>query len=652
MSPILVEAALHALRRAALLVLGAVIVAHGVGTAAAQSSAAGSDAGTSGGPIRLRQPQNPAATDTTPRRATAPQEREDETDRQSRDQGDQDQPELLPRPRTPRYEPSEFERHVQRLTNNRAFRRFGAELVVETKDQPNAVDHSAVVPADYVVSPGDEVVVSMWGSVDADLRLIVDRSGRIAIPRVGSVMVAGAKAQDLAAIVDRQARKVFRNYELSVTLGQLRGIRVFVTGFAVRPGVHSVSNLSSVSSVLFNKAGGPTASGSFRDIELRRGGKLVARLDLYDLLVKGTREADLLVQADDVVHVRPVGAQVALVGSVNKPAIFELRPGETVDDLLRMGGGFNSVADRTRLAVERLEERAGARIRQLALPADGSLTLGAGDVVRAFSSIDAALPQERQSKRVRVEGEVLRPGDYILPPGTSVADALKAAGGLTHGAFIYGTEFTRESVRVTQQQNYERALRDLEVEVSKRTSAVAARTSEEVLAQTAQQNASERLIQRLRDLRPTGRVVLQLAPETSELPDLALEDGDRLYIPARPTTVGVFGSVFNAGSYLYGPNRSVDDYLRLAGSPTRGADQQSIFVIRANGSVVSAQQQASGLLGFGGRNNVASLTALPGDTVVVPEELNKQTFVQAAKDWTQIIYQFGLGIAGIVAATR
>jgi polysaccharide biosynthesis/export protein len=154
----------------------------------------------------------------------------------------------------------------------------------------------------------------------------------------------------------------------------------------------------------------------------------------------------------------------------------------------------------------------------------------------------------------------------------------------------------------------------------------------------------------LRALRPNGRIVLQLAPDGRDLPPLALEDGDRLYVPPRPTSVGVFGSVFNGGNYLYSEGRQVTDYLNLAGGPTRGADASSTFVIRANGSVVSGQQQKANWVGSGG--SLAGLKAEPGDTVFVPEEINKTTFVQAAKDWTQILYQFGLGIAGIVAAAR
>ena len=133
------------------------------------------------------------------------------------------------------------------------------------------------------------------------------------------------------------------------------------------------------------------------------------------------------------------------------------------------------------------------------------------------------------------------------------------------------------------------------------------------------------------------------------MPDLVLEDGDRLLIPAKPTSVGVFGSVFNTGSYLYMPGRTLGEYLRLAGGPTKGADAASLFVVRANGQVISSRQESSW---FSRNNPVMTANAEPGDTIFVPEEMDKTTAIQIAKDWTQILYQFGLGIAGISTAIR
>jgi protein involved in polysaccharide export with SLBB domain len=548
---------------------------------------------------------------------------------------------LVQEPRTPRPDDP-----TQPITAERTFepppiRRFGADLI--TGAVADAQDYNPQVPPDYLVQAGDEVLLTLWGSVDADLRLVVDRSGRISVPRIGAISVAGVKQSDLSDVIGRRVAQVFKNFQLSTSLGQLRGIRVYVAGFVARPGSITVSSLSTLVNALM-RSGGPTAAGSFRTVQLRRGREVVTTFDLYDLLLRGDRSADRAMQPDDVVYVGPVGPQVAVIGSVNQPAIFELKSGETINDLLQMAGGLGAVADTTRLAIERLDERNTVRITQIELPQGQTTPLRNGDVLRAFNITNVALPVQRQNKRVRVEGEVLRPGEFVLPPQSTISDALRAAGGLTPAAYLFGTEFSRETVRQTQQQNYERALRDLETEFAKAASTQRTSTADEAAAQAARASGTTRLIERLRAVKPNGRVVLQIQPDSSELPELALEDGDRLYVPPRPTTVGVFGSVFNGGSYLYSSERSIDNYLSLAGGPTRGADQGSVFVIRANGSVVSNPQGR-----WFRRQDLSSVKAEPGDTVFVPEEINKTTLVQDGKDWTQILYQFGLGLAGFKA---
>ena len=586
-----------------------------------------------GGPTRLRQPTQagtPSLQDTQFPQVQFPQ--------------------LPPVPPAP-YKPSEFEAYVQSVVgppgpNQSEIRRFGSDLLTGSAAALSAPDYSPVVPPDYLLQAGDELVLTLWGSVDADLRLQVDRSGRINVPRVGPIMVSGVRYSDLPDVISRRVAQVFKNFQLSVSLGQLRGLRVYVTGFVTRPGVQVVSSLSTMAQTLM-RAGGPSSAGSFRNVQLRRGRNLVATFDLYDLLIKGDREADRLVQAEDVILVGPIGPQVAMIGSVNRPAIFELKPGETVADALTMAGGFAAVADTTRLAIERLDERATLRVKQINLPAAGTEALHSGDLVRAFNAISVLLPAQKQNKRVRIEGEVVSPGEYVMPPGSSLADALQRAGGLTSAAYLYGTDFTRDSVRITQQQNFERALRDMETDMSKAALTSRTTTADEVAGQASALQGTTRLIERLRLTKPTGRVVLQLPTEGGQLPELALEDGDRLYVPSRPTTVGVFGSVFNTGSYLFSSGRGIKEYLRLAGGPTRGADERSVFVVRANGSVVSSLESGSWLNKSG---SLSSLPAEPGDTIFVPEEMNKSTITQTARDWTQIFFQLAVGLSATKTA--
>ena len=269
--------------------------------------------------------------------------------------------------------------------------------------------------------------------------------------------------------------------------------------------------------------------------------------------------------------------------------------------------------------------------------------LATGDLISVFSVVTAALPSQHQNMRVHVDGEVGAPGDYVLPPGSSVADALRAAGGMTPAAYPFGTEFTRTSVRLSQQLNFDRAIRDLETNLAK-ASATKHVAAGESNSRDATDASNARLVASLRELRPTGRVVLEVGPDDKAVPDFTLEDGDTLRVPRRGTSVGVFGSVFNSGSFIFKSRRTPADYLHLAGGPTRGADKKSMFLIHANGSVVSAQQGSSF---WHSGNEFNDEQVLPGDTIFVPEELDQSTFIQDAKDWTQIFFQFGLGVAGI-----
>lgn len=635
---------LHSHRALLWRLVGLVLAAGLAGGLPAVSAAADDNPG---GPVILRQPGD-AQGDAYRSGSTSGSERRhrdarfDDADRT--DDGS-DRARAPAAPRVP-YVPSEFELFVDQLAAPAKVQRLGSNLVTRTDDRPS-VDYSPLAPQDYVVKPGDEVLLTLWGSVVGDLRLIVDRSGRISVPRVGTVQVGGLRYAELAPAIERRVGQVFRNFELSASLGRLRGIRVYVTGYVKQPGAYTVSSLSTITQALI-AADGPSGAGSFRNVELRRGSAVEARFDFYDFLLKGDRSGDRVVQPDDVIYVGPVGPQVALIGSVNQPAILEMKSGETIADVLRMAGDFNSVADRTRLAVERLDDRNDKRVKLLSLPTDAGLPVHGGDVLRAFSAIDVTTSIVGQNKRVRVEGEVAKPGDYVLPPGSTTADAIAAAGGLTSRAYVFGTEFSRQSVRQMQQANYDRALRDLEVSLTRSASSQRIASADEAAAQAARSTATKQLIERLKELKPSGRIVLQVTPDSREVPNLALEEGDRLYVPPLPTTVGVFGSVYNAGSFIWDSGRPAGSYLKLAGGPTRSADSGSIFMIRANGSVVSNPR--GGFFSYG--RGVDDVKAEAGDTIFVPDEIDRTTWVQDLKDWTQIVYQLGLGAAAIVAIRR
>lgn len=492
------------------------------------------------------------------------------------------------------------------------------------------------VPADYLLQPGDEVAVAVWGSLDGQWTLRVDRAGRIVLPRVGPVVVAGRSQQDLPGLLRQRLDAVFRDYQLSAAVSEPGPVAVHLTGFVDQPGERVFPPLTTLAGALVRSVG-PGSPGSLRRVQLLRDGRTLVAFDLYQLLQTGSRRDDRLLQPGDVIHVEAAGAQVAVVGSVNRPAVFELLPGETVGDALRLAGGLSPVADRGVLLLERMDQRQGRGMVRLQLPGDLGLALADGDLLHAGAGALIEGPTQRRNKRLRISGEVLRPGDYLLSPDTTLDQALAAAGGATPAALLYGTALRRDSVRRLQELNLQRALLEMET-------ALLEDNGRSTTAGADGGQAGRDLLARLRARQPEGRMVLDLAPDATALPPLPLEDGDQIHVPPRSQTVGVFGSVANPGSFVHQGSRSVADYLQRAGGPRERADAEATFVIRANGEVVAPPGR------WWRADRLASLPALPGDTVFVPERLLASRLVQDAKDWTQVLYQLGLGVAALLAA--
>lgn len=534
--------------------------------------------------------------------------------------------------------PTDFERLATAANAGRPLWRLGTEPRADERLH-EATEGSSTVPPDYPLHAGDEVLVHVWGSVEGEWRLRVDRSGRIVLPRVGPVAAGGNTVGELTQRVRERLQTVFRGFELSVAVTEAVAVRVRVTGFVAEPGDRVLPGLTTLSRAL-SRVDVASAGGSLRRVGLRRAGREIVVFDRYALLARGVAGDDPVLLPGDVIHVDPVGPQVAVMGAVNRPAVFETLPAQTLADALTLAGGFSAVADGDRIEVERRRGEPFARILQLRWPDDAGHPLADGDLLRVPSRTEATGPTLLGRKRVRVEGEVLRPGDYVLDPQATLADAVAAAGGTTGAAFLFGTELRRERVRLLQEANYLRALQELETEAARLATSRGATAD----ASRGQEAALRDLMTRLRARRPEGRLVLDLTPAASELPALLLEDGDFVRVPPRSQSVGVFGTVFNAGSFVHDGRQRLGDYLARAGGPTAAAAADSIFVVRANGSVLSARQGGW----WSGRTQFEAEPALPGDTVFVPERLDRVTLVQGAKDWTQILYQLGVGLAALL----
>lgn len=772
---------------------------------------------------------------------------------------------------------SEFQKFVS-ATTGVVLPVFGADLFSNAATTFSPVDQGPVT-ADYLLGPGDELRIRVWGQISFNAAVRIDRSGDIYLPQVGVVHVAGLPYASVQQHVRSEIARVFRNFDLTVDMGQLRSIQVFVVGQVRRPGSYTISSLSTLINALF-ASGGPNAQGSLRHVQLKRQGQVVARFDFYDLLLRGDKSNDVPLLPGDVIFVPAVGAQVALTGSVRHPAIYELSDQNTIGQLLSDAGGPSPLASPARISVERLEAGGGRSAMEVALDAAGQQTLlrdgdllrlvsavpsydktvtlrgntanpgrfawhpgmrvsalipdrtslitrnywwertrlglpgpefepdvtgpvqtqpryplnlqslpcrapatnseeqqdtasktgnndspctpyerynpnqlpeqyrypqeqfaqqqsqqqqqsssqssgtadrsfssgtgsslggqrneqstqmmglgnvrtdvrlsapeidwnyavierldpqtlktslipfnlgrlvmdhdpsqdlelQSGDVVSIFSQADIRVPTAEQTKFVHLEGEFVGAGVYSAKPGETLRQLVERAGGITPQAYLYGSDFTRESTRVLQQQRineYVRAL-TLQIERGGIEASSGSGSAQDVAASAAALSSERDLVDRLGQLRATGRIVFNLAADASSadlLPDLPLEDGDRFVLPSRPSTVSVIGAVYDQNSFLFEPGRLVKDYLHQSGGPNRDADRGRAFVIRADGSVISRDSRR--------RGEFNSARIHPGDTIVVPEKTFRPNNLRGLISYTQIFSQLALGAAAV-----
>jgi protein involved in polysaccharide export with SLBB domain len=276
-----------------------------------------------------------------------------------------------------------------------------------------------------------------------------------------------------------------------------------------------------------------------------------------------------------------------------------------------------------------------------------NLELQPGDIVTIFSQADIHVPQTHQTAFVRLEGEFQAAGVYSVQPGETLRALVERAGGLTGQAYLFGSSFTRESTRRQQQAQLDEYSADLErdIERAATTRSSSAVNVQEAATVSASLESQRALAAKLRLMRSTGRIVLDISPgstDVSSIPDLPLEDGDSFVVPPRPSNVKVVGAVYDQNAFLFESSRRAGDYLQLAGGIARSGDSRHTFVIRADGSVVSRKSKAARA-----RGGLERLSMNPGDTVVIPEIVDKTTLLRGLTDWSAIFGQFALGAAAI-----
>lgn len=299
------------------------------------------------------------------------------------------------------------------------------------------------VIGDYVLGPGDTLKMTIWGQIQEVASLNIDSEGKILLPKVGPVYLWGLKFKEAEELIKNNMLKAYTNIQISVSLGRLRGIKVFILGEARKPGAYTISALSNSFHALY-AAGGPTKIGSMRKIKLIRKGSPEMPVDLYNVLLKGDNSQDYKVQASDIIFIPPIGDVVGVAGNVKRPAIYELKEKIKLSDILDMAGGISSVGYLQRIQIERIQEHLRKTVLDLEFKSlsdlknsPNNLELQDGDLISIFPITPI------RYNFVSISGNVLRPGDYELKQGMRLKDLIDKAGGILPGTYLKRAEIAR-----------------------------------------------------------------------------------------------------------------------------------------------------------------------------------------------------------------
>ncbi len=327
---------------------------------------------------------------------------------------------------TAREELSDFEKYVAGKSPRKLsfdIKQFGYDLFLSTPSPVSPSRQKGVpVGPEYVLGPGDELRVNVWGSIEGVWNPIVDRNGSVTLPKIGSLGVTGLTFKEAKELLYKEYSKSFSDFEMNVSMGQLKSQKIYVVGKAKKPGAFTVSSLSTLINAL-QEAGGPSKVGTMRDIQLKRDGQVITHLDLYDFLLTGEKRGDVRLMPDDVIFIPAIGPMVGIAGDVKSPAIYELKGSAKVSDLIKLAGGVTAKADVQRVQVERIGDKSNKVILDLnlnQLKGKDDISIKNGDIVKVFS-----VPSNVSNKIV-LRGNVWKPGEYEWRAGMRVRDLIRS----------------------------------------------------------------------------------------------------------------------------------------------------------------------------------------------------------------------------------
>ena len=450
------------------------------------------------------------------------------------------------------------------LDDKEELKPFGYDLFSGTPTTFSPVTEIPV-PINYVIGPGDTVQIQFFGKENSEYELVVDRNGQLQLPGIGPIAVTGMRFNELKSNLTKRISKQMIGVKAYISLGALRSMRVFIMGDVNRPGSYMVSALSTMTNALF-VSGGVKTIGSLRDIQLKRRGKIVQHMDLYDLLLNGDTSSDTRIQPGDVIFVPPIGKTVGIAGEVRRPAIYEIKDEYNVKQMLRMSGGMLPTAYSTVSQLERISAQGEKILIDIDLSSDAgkSHSLSNGDIIRIYSILD------KMENIVLVSGHVQRPGGYQWHEGMKLSDVIPS--------IKYLRQEPNLQVVLIRRETYPD--REIEILLSR---------LDKIFANV---NSSSNI-----SLHPRDKVyVFGLSNDAIEdknktLTILVEELKQQVKFDQPESVVNIEGNIRWPGEYPISSNMRLQELIRMAGDMERNTDAKYVLVIKedVHGNQVTAK---------------------------------------------------------------
>ena len=462
---------------------------------------------------------------------------------------------------------------------------------------------------DYRIKPGDQVTLRAWGAVEIDRVLTVDAQGNIFIPSIGPLAVQGMNSGELDSAVRSAIRRVYpENVQVYTNLQGVQPVGVFVTGYVENPGRYAGTPSDSLLYFLDQAGGIDHALGSYRSVRVMRGSETVARVDLYDFLLRGEIPRPQFRDGDTIV-VEERGPAIAVVGDVHREHRYELTgerlTGAEVVNLARLRSGVSHVLVRgTR------DDGPFARYFPL--------NVFSGQMVRSGDEVMFSADERSETIVVQVEGSYYGPSRFALPRNARLSELLDAIAVPEDMTAVESVSLKRESVAAQQRQALEDSLRRLETTYL----GAPTRTDEESSTRAREAELIQRFVERAREVEPSGRLVVA---QNDRISDIRLQDGDVVTIPEINDSVLVSGEIVVPQAVVYKPGVSARDYIEGAGGFTQRADKNHILLVRQNGAVVEA----------------SGTSLRPGDEILVMPKVPSNN-LQLISSVTQIMFQIAV----------